>query len=311
VVRFQKQERDIELIRIGTRGSRLARLQTEFVQSRITNIDTRITVIRTRGDRDRKSPFTNIPESSLFTRELEEALLGGEIDLAVHSLKDLASSLPEGLVIAAYTGLRSRCDAFISTTHNSMNDVPKDGVIGTSSPRRQACILSMRDDLQISEIRGNVTTRLSKIDEIGLDGIILAAAGLERLGLEGCIREYLPVETFVPSSGQGILAVQCREGEEQSWSHLDDPELRAAAEIEARFMRELQVGCSKPVGIHAVADRDESGNRRFVVYVFISNSSYSFFFRKKLYISSMDEVTSAVSRMKGEIEAQTGKPFSL
>jgi hydroxymethylbilane synthase len=298
------------LIRIGTRGSRLATIQTEFVQEQLHE-DSEINVVRTRGDRDRTHPFTKMHGSSLFTRELEEALLSGTIDLAVHSLKDLASTRPKGLAIAAYTGLRNRSDAFISNRHDSIASVPAGGVIGTSSPRRQALLHSLRDDLQIAEIRGNVTTRIRKIDEMELDGIILAAAGLERLGLESRIREHLSVDTFVPSSGQGILAVQCREGEERICSHLDDPALRAVAEIEAAFMRELQVGCSKPVGIHAVAASSGHDNRKYRVYVFISDRSFSFFFRETCAVTSMDEVSQAVSRIKRVIEAQTGKPFSL
>ncbi len=180
-------------IRIGTRGSKLALIQADFIQSLLNQqgMQSSIEVIKTTGDIDRSSPFTEMKESSLFTKEIEHALLHKEVDIAVHSLKDLSSSFPEGLDIAAYTGPRSRGDAFVSLKYKSLNDVPAGSSIGTSSPRRQACLMSFSNKVRVKPIRGNVPTRLKKLERGEYDAILLAAAGLERLGLEETIREYL------------------------------------------------------------------------------------------------------------------------
>jgi hydroxymethylbilane synthase len=268
-------------------------------------------VIRTTGDIDRSSPFTEMKDSSLFTKEIEHALLLKEVDIAVHSLKDLSSSFPEGLDIAAYTGPKSRGDAFVSLKYKSLNDVPGGGSIGTASPRRQACLMRFCNDVQVKPIRGNVPTRLKKMERGEYDAILLAAAGLERLGLGDTIREYLPVNLFVPSSGQGILAVQCREGDRSQYSFLDISGLRETAEIEFSCMRCLNVGCSKPVGIHAEKSDRSGTSKIYILHIFISDSEFSFFYNRDFVLNHKGEIPGIADQIKEEIESITGRTFSL
>jgi hydroxymethylbilane synthase len=248
-------------------------------------------------------------ESSLFTKEIEHALLLHEVDIGVHSLKDLSSSFPKGLDIAAYTGPRSRGDAFVSLKYKRLNDVPGGSSIGTSSPRRQACLMRFSNNVQVKPIRGNVPTRLKKMERGEYDAILLAAAGLERLGLRDTIREYLPVNLFVPSSGQGILAVQCREGDQSRYSFLDNTDLREMAEIEFSCMRYLNVGCSKPVGIHAKKSNGSGAKSKFILYIFISDSEFSFFYNKDFSLDHKGEVPGIVDQIKEEIKSNTGRTF--
>ncbi|MGH7502494.1 MAG: hydroxymethylbilane synthase [Longimicrobiales bacterium] len=258
-------------LRLGTRGSALALWQTRrvaadlaaFVQDRA--IVERI--IRTRGDDDRDAPLPEIGGKGVFTDELERALLGGEVDLAVHSLKDLPIEPRAGLAIAAVCVRDDARDAMVSRIGESLHALRAGAVVGTSSTRRTAQLLCVRPDLDVRPIRGNVETRIAKVDAGDYDATVLAAAGLLRLGLEGRVADWLPLETFLPAPGQGALAVQCRADDAavlRLLSNLDDADARRCTVAERSFLAGLGGGCSLPVAAYATIDHDSIHLRGFV-----------------------------------------------
>ncbi|MBA7504224.1 Porphobilinogen deaminase [subsurface metagenome] len=198
---------------IGSRGSRLAEIQARWVLTTLANIypdvEFSLTRIATRGDQQKTVPLDRIPGYGVFVKELQEALLDGRIDLAVHSLKDLPTQIPQGLSLAAVTGRLDPRDVLVSRGRK-LNELAPNSVIGTSSPRRTAQLLAYRSDLKVEGIRGNVDTRLRKVAGGEVDGIIVAAAAMIRLGWEHRITEYLPVEHFLPQPGQGALGIEIR-----------------------------------------------------------------------------------------------------
>ncbi|MEL6446090.1 MAG: hydroxymethylbilane synthase [Bacteroidota bacterium] len=252
-------------MRIGTRGSKLARWQADHVAARLraAGREVEIVVIRTQGDRVLDVPLSAIGDPGLFTKELDEALLDGRIDVAVHSLKDLPTVLPEGLRIAAVSARAEPWDAFVAhpAYDGTLADLPPGAVIATSSLRRQAQLRAWRPDLRTVSVRGNVPTRLAALADSGVPGdggwhgVILAAAGLQRLGFDDQIRERIAPQIMVPAVGQGALGVVCTE-ENASASALlsrllDDDATRTVALAERAFMRRLDGGCQVPIGGYA------------------------------------------------------------
>lgn len=246
----------MRLLRIGTRASPLALWQARSLQSALkaalVDVQTEIVTIRTEGDRTLDTPLPLIGGKGVFTSELEEALLRSRIDCAVHSLKDLPTEPRDGLVLAATLPRGDARDALISRFRNPFADLPEGACIGTSSVRRAAQILSRRPDLKIHDIRGNVDTRIARALDPGgdYDGIVLARAGLERLGRTEVISETLEVETVVPAPGQGAIAVQTRDEAErvEAVTVVSHFPTFAAVAAERAFLEGLGGGCSAPVG---------------------------------------------------------------
>ena len=246
-------------IRIGTRASRLALWQAEFVASELKKIfpelEIEIVKVHTTGDKILDAPLAKIGGKGLFTKELELQMAAGAIDLAVHSLKDVPTELPAGFKISAITKRMQPFDAFVSNKFSTFDALPKNSVVGTSSLRRAAQILSLRPDLQIKNLRGNVETRLKKLDADDFDAIILAAAGLERLGHSSRINELLT--EIIPAAGQGALAIETRADDEKIFSLvqvLNDEETFSAVKVEREFLLEVGGSCQIPVGVFAKID---------------------------------------------------------
>lgn len=243
------------MLRIGTRGSELALWQARHVAARLEQlgVTAQLEVIQTRGDRDQATAFGAMGGKALFTKELEDALLAGTIDLAVHSLKDLPTELPEGLALTAVLERESALDAWISPTGTRLRDLPMGARVASGSLRREAQLRALRPDLRIVPIRGNVPTRLRRVCEEGLaEGTLLAVAGLRRLGLEGAISEVLPANEMTPPMGQGALGIEARAGAwPELFAALEHGPTRAAADAERAFLAIVGGGCKTPVGIHA------------------------------------------------------------
>jgi hydroxymethylbilane synthase len=237
------------LLRLGSRGSRLALTQAELAADRLRaarpELDVGIVPITTAGDRDRTRPFGEIGERGVFVKEIEEALLAGRIDAAVHSAKDMTSTNADGLSIGAYLPREDPRDALCGA------DGLRAGMrIGTASVRRRSQLLALDSSLVIEPLRGNVDTRLRKRDERGLDAIVLAAAGLVRLGREAEIGLRFDPEELVPEAGQGAVALQVRAGEEDAVAAVDDPETRRRVEAERACVAAIGGGCLAPVAAH-------------------------------------------------------------
>jgi hydroxymethylbilane synthase len=245
---------------LGTRASALARAQTDVVIGMLTgawpDLACETRVIATAGDRSEDSgrPLPEIGGKGLFTAELERALREGEIDLAVHSLKDLPTEDTEGVVVGAVTRREDVRDCLVARAGASLADLAEGAVVGTSSLRRAAQLRALRPDLEVRSIRGNVDTRIRKVADGEFDAALLAAAGVRRLGLEHAVTEWLPVETMLPAPGQGALAIQCRADDHALralLATLDDPWARAETTAERAFLRCLGAGCAAPVAVLA------------------------------------------------------------
>ena len=256
-------------IKIGTRSSRLALWQAEFVADQLKKffpaLEVELVHVHTTGDKILDAPLAKIGGKGLFTKELELQLARGEIDLAVHSLKDVPTDLPEGFQIAAITRRAQPFDAFVSGKFSSLNELPNGSIVGTSSLRRAAQLLNLRPDLRIKNLRGNVETRLKKLDAGEFDAIILAAAGLERLGHSARIRELLP--EIIPAAGQGALAIEIRTGDEkisELVDKLNDAETFSATTVEREFLREVGGSCQVPVGVFAQVDGNKLNVRALI-----------------------------------------------
>ena len=256
----------IQKIIIGTRGSQLALWQTNWVKAQIEKhhlgIDVEIKVISTKGDRvlDVSLPKLGEQGKGLFTKELEDALFEHRADLAVHSLKDLPTELPAGLQIGAICEREDARDALVARNPiTSFNQLPDRALIGTSSLRRQAQLKSVRSDLVIEPVRGNVDTRLRKLDEGRYDAIVLAAAGLHRLGHANRITEHLSEDLMLPAVGQGALAIETREDDARTTEIiylLDHDATRLACSAERAFLKGLGGGCLVPIAAHATIEAD-------------------------------------------------------
>ena len=246
-------------LKIGTRASRLALWQAEFVAARLKEFFPTLAIepvkVHTTGDKILDAPLAKIGGKGLFTKELELQLAAGAIDLAVHSLKDVPTELPDGLRIAAITKRAQPFDAFVSNRFPTFDALPTGASVGTSSLRRAAQVLSKRADLRIKNLRGNVETRLRKLDAGDFDAIILAAAGLERLGFASRIGALMT--ELIPAAGQGALAIETRAEDAETArlvQRLNDAETCAAVTVEREFLTEVGGSCQIPVGVFASVD---------------------------------------------------------
>jgi hydroxymethylbilane synthase len=248
------------MIVIGSRGSQLALWQARHIQS-LLKVETRIEVIKTTGDKIQDVPLSQVGGKGLFTKEIEEALLDGRIDLAVHSLKDLPSELPTGLILSAIPEREDPRDALLGTPLRPGSRV------GTSSLRRSVQLKAMHREVSIETLRGNVNTRIRKLDEGQYDTIVLAAAGLRRLGWADRIAELIPVDVMIPAVGQGALAIETRDdqGEAHRIAHtLEHQASRIAITAERAFLAVFGGGCQVPIGAHATIHGSEIHLRAFV-----------------------------------------------
>lgn len=243
---------------IGTRQSLLALWQSNHIAALLRKEYPKCEVVLkkivTKGDRILDVPLAQIGGKGLFTKEIEEDLLDGTIDLAVHSLKDMPTVLPEGLCLTAITERANVGDAFVSNKYGSFEELPLGAVVGTSSLRRKAQLLAKRPDLEIRDLRGNVDTRLRKLDEGLYDAIILAAAGLDRLGHGDRISSLIPADVCLPAVGQGALAIEARTEDKEvrdMLSFLNDLNTKQATDAERAFLGLLEGGCQVPIGVHA------------------------------------------------------------
>ena len=251
-------------LRIGTRGSALAILQTQAVVEHLKavwpDLTTEILEIRTTGDRIQDVPLAKIGDKGLFVREIEEALLAGRIDWAVHSVKDLPSQIPSGLSLGIVAARKDPSDVLVARPGVTLATLPKRAVIGTSSLRRRAQLLHWRPDLAIVPIRGNVDTRLRKLETEGFDGIVVAAAGLMRLGWEGRVSAIIPAEICLPAVGQGALGVEMRTDDDQAqalFAPLTSPAAQATISAERSFLVRLQGGCQVPIAALATIEGEK------------------------------------------------------
>ena len=252
------------ILKIGTRQSLLALWQSNHIaaclRKQYPECEVVLKKIVTKGDRILDVPLAQIGGKGLFTKEIEEDLLSGEVDLAVHSLKDMPTVLPEGLCLTAITERANVGDAFVSNDYACFEELPLGAVVGTSSLRRKAQLLVARPDLTIRDLRGNVDTRLRKLDEGLYDAVILAAAGLERLGHGDRIKAIIPSDVCLPAVGQGALAIECRTDDaevRQMLDFLNDQPTVYATAAERAFLGLLEGGCQVPIGVHADVDGEQ------------------------------------------------------
>ena len=248
-------------LRIGSRGSQLALWQAHWVQDELQrtfkHLQIEIEIIKTTGDRILDSPLSTIGDKGLFTKEIESALLDHRIDLAVHSLKDLPTLLPDGLKIGAITKREDVRDAFIGhpeKAYRQFEDVPQGARIATGSLRRKCQLLSWRPDLELVDLRGNLNTRFAKLDASDWDGMILAKAGVVRLGMESRLTQVLPIDRMLPAVGQGALAIEVRENDKAISPFirsLSSTATTIAATAERALLRYLEGGCQVPIGAYA------------------------------------------------------------
>jgi len=248
-------------LRIGSRGSQLALWQANHISAllRARGHEVQIEIIHTTGDKITDVPLAMVGTKGglgkgIFTKEIEEALAAGRVDLAVHSLKDLPTELPPGFELAAITEREDPRDAFCSRQYTRIEDLPQNARVGTSSLRRQAQLKAIRPDLDIHPLRGNVDTRLRKLEQGEYDAIILASAGLKRLGKTELIKQIIPVEIMCPAAGQGALGIEIRAGDaamRQQFEFLNDPATRAATSCERALLNRLGGGCQVPIGAFA------------------------------------------------------------
>jgi len=250
-------------LRIGTRGSALALAQAHETRDRLMAAHSlpesafEIVVIKTSGDRIQDRPLSEVGGKGLFTKEIEEALLDGRIDLAVHSSKDMPTVLPSGLELTAFLPREDVRDAFLSPKAKTLTELPHGAVVGSSSLRRQAMIKRLRPDIEVVMYRGNLQTRLRKLAEGEVDATLLAAAGLKRLGLESEITSLLEIDEFLPAVGQGAICIESRTDDDdtrQKLAAIHDPETQVRLDAERAFLSVLDGSCRTPIGGLATID---------------------------------------------------------
>ena len=245
-------------LRIGTRGSQLALFQANWVKEKLIEAHLGLTVtlikIKTTGDKIQNAPLAKIGGKGLFVKEIEEALLEKRIDLAVHSIKDVPTEFPQGLHLSVITQREDPRDVFISRDGKGLKDLPQHAKIGTSSLRRQAQLLHFRSDFELVPLRGNLDTRLKKLKTMNLDAIVLALAGVKRLGLEENITEIIPTDISLPAIGQGALGIETRLNDkkvEEPIQFLNDKDSWIAVSAERAFLKKLEGGCQVPIAAFA------------------------------------------------------------
>ena len=252
-------------LRIATRSSALALWQAEFIKSELERLHDNITVelvkIKTQGDKILDVPLAKIGGKGLFVKELEEAMLDGRADLAVHSMKDVPMEFPEGLGLVAICEREDPTDAFVSNQYEHIDQLPQGAVVGTASLRRESQLRANRPDLQIRVLRGNVNTRLAKLDAGEYDAIILASSGLKRLGFQDRIRYSIPDTFSLPAVGQGALGIECRLNDHELLAMLDplnDPDTADRVKAERALNRRLEGGCQVPIAAYALLEDNDT-----------------------------------------------------
>lgn len=245
-------------LRIGTRGSQLALYQANWVREKLAqtrpNLKVTLVTIKTTGDKIQDAPLAKIGGKGLFVKEIEEALILKRVDLAVHSIKDVPTELPKELHLSAITRREDPRDVFISKDGKNLRELQQGAKIGTSSLRRQAQLLHFRGDLELIPLRGNLDTRLKKLEKMNMDGIVLAMAGVKRLGFESRITEIIPTEISLPAIGQGALGIETRKGDkevEERIHFLNDLPSAIAVSAERAFLKKLEGGCQVPIAAFA------------------------------------------------------------
>ena len=253
-----------KLVRIATRKSALALWQAEFVKAQLEHFhaDVRVELVpmSTQGDIILDTPLAKIGGKGLFVKELEQAMLDGRADIAVHSMKDVPVEFPEGLALHTICEREDPRDAFVSNNFANLSELPKGAVVGTSSLRRQCQIRALRPDLVIKDLRGNVNTRLAKLDDGHYDAIILAAAGLLRLKMDKRIADYIEPEVSLPANGQGAVGIECRIDDEVTkalLAPLEHTQTRIRVNAERAMNRHLEGGCQVPIGAYALVDGEQ------------------------------------------------------
>ena len=251
-------------IKIGSRGSPLALWQANWIkdqlESHYTNVSVEIVIIKTSGDKIQDVPLAKIGGKGLFVKEIEEALLRNDIDFAVHSMKDMPIKFPYSLCIASVTKRENPFDALISKNNMKLDDLPKGAKVGTGSLRRISQLLHYRPDLELVPLRGNLDTRIKKLETEGLDAIILAAAGLIRMGWEDKISEIISPEILLPAMGQGAVGIEARLSDVDNQillAEMDDEHTHLALDAERAIVTQLEGGCNVPIGAFATIDEDE------------------------------------------------------
>ena len=252
------------LMRIGTRGSRLAMTQTEWVAGRVRaahpDVEVRIETFRTAGDRDRATPLAHLPGVGFFVKELETALLDGRIDLAIHSMKDVPTRVPDGLAVEAAVPEREDVrECLVTPAGLRLDELPQGATVGSSSPRRRAMLLAVRPDLAFIDLRGNVETRLAKLEKGVCQATVLASAGLTRLGMLDRRMVKMETRVMLPAAGQGALGLEFRSDDapvREAIAPLDHPPTRWAIVAERALVRRLGAGCRTPLGVLARVDGD-------------------------------------------------------
>jgi len=252
---------DLEKLIIGSRGSGLALWQANWIKSQLeelhSGVQVEITIIKTSGDKIQDVPLTKIGGKGLFVKEIEEALLRRDVDIAVHSMKDVPMKLPCELEISVVTKRENPFDALISRDNVKLDDLPKNAKIGTGSLRRSSQLLKYRPDLEIVPLRGNIDTRIKKLDSEGLDAILLATAGLRRMGWADKIAQVIPAEIILPAMGQGAVGIETRQHDPDVFEAilaLDHEETHLALDAERAFVDVLEGGCQVPIGAYATLD---------------------------------------------------------
>jgi hydroxymethylbilane synthase len=252
------------ILKIGTRGSKLALSQSEWIKTQIAALypDLRVEIIRikTKGDRILDSPLSKIGGKGIFVKEIEDALLRGDVDLAVHSIKDVPADLPDGLHLPVFPEREDPRDIFISAAYNSLDELPERATVGTGSLRRSAQLLHIRPDLDVVSIRGNVDSRLRRAESGDIQAIILAAAGLKRLGLYPKVCQFLSVDKFLPAIGQGALGLEIRQDDDRILDligSLNHGPTEVAVKAERAFLKRLEGGCQVPIAGYGRIEEEE------------------------------------------------------
>lgn len=252
------------ILRIGTRASKLALAQSRWVKEKIErehpHIQVELVRIRTTGDKILDSPLSKIGGKGLFVKEIDEALIDKRVDLAVHSMKDVPAELPGPLTISVFPEREEACDALVSRAHHTLDGLPRGSKVGTSSPRRRAQLQHLRPDLSLVPLRGNVDTRLRKLKSEGLQAIVLAKAGLKRLGLEGQVTQSISPRQIMPAIAQGALGLEVRRDDARTINlveFLNDKTTEVAVRAERGFLKELGGGCQVPIAAFAFLKGEE------------------------------------------------------
>ncbi len=260
-----------QLLRIATRKSPLALWQAEHVKARLqqthAGLEVELVTMSTQGDKILDTPLAKIGGKGLFVKELEQGMLEGRADIAAHSIKDVPMEFPQGLYLSTILEREEPCDAFVSNKYNSLDELPEGAVVGTSSLRRRCQLLHWRPDLRIEDLRGNVNTRLGKLDDGKYDAIILACAGLIRLEMADRIRQSISSELILPAVGQGAIGLEAREGDDETLqliSVLDHQTSRYRVLAERALNHRLNGGCQVPIACHATVDGDNLHLRALV-----------------------------------------------